>query len=94
MEGFSVHMGATLTNPDALNEAELREALTVANQQLIQRDIQIVALQKQAVGLGQCIAKICDQVLGEEWSGLSATLAQLAASYQQQKAALAARKFH
>lgn len=94
MDNLSVHMGATLTNPDSLNEAELREALTAANQQLFQRDLKIVELQQQSLRLGSCIATICDQVLATDWANLGTTLSRLAANYQQQKAALAARKFH
>jgi hypothetical protein len=93
MSGF--FMGSTIANPNQFDSVEkLREALTAANQQLIQRDFQIMTLQEQLQCSGKTIAAICEQVLADDMKGLTVTLARLSAAYHEQQKKLQKRGMH
>lgn len=90
----TVTLGTTLTNPAGLNEQQLREALERANQDLICRDLEVAQLRHQLYEHSLVMSQICNAVLQRNAPTLNAILSQLATSYKDQQAAIAARKVH
>lgn len=94
MSEVIVHACSTLCNPDLLTDRQVRDELKHATGELFRKDLQIIELKEYVSKLDRILVKLAQLQVAGNYSAIHSELQRLAAHYQQQKAARAARSVH
>ncbi len=93
-ESIVFHACSTLCNPDLLSEHQVRAELKRTNDELFGKDLKIIELKEQVHALDAILVRLAKLQISGNYSEIYNEMQRLAAHYQEQKVAQAARQTH